>query len=287
MPVPIKHRQFSDTLEADLHTCREPGPVTPVHAHDFVEIGFVTHGRAQHHLGTDRESPILAGDLFVIDPFRPHHYTRPRQLEVCYLLIGPTTFRETWNDACGLPAHSPAEPVRSISFPAMHPVGPQAREVKSLLLRIQDELTRQSWGYPLMVKALLVELFVVVHRWAARAGGSALCAQPGNLHEPRIQAVLDFMDRHYTDDLRLADLARRACLHPQYLCRVFKRRLGMSLIDYLTRLRIRRASELLDQTTDPVTEICYRSGFRDLSHFIRTFRKITGNSPREFRKKSH
>ena len=61
---------------------------------------------------------------------------------------------------------------------------------------------------------------------------------------------------------------------------------GMAMIEYLTRVRVRRACELLETTPAAVTDICFRVGFNDLSHFIRTFRKTVGTTPTDYRRKS-
>jgi AraC-like DNA-binding protein len=290
MNIPVKTRQFPDGFEADLHTCKEPGPTTPVHTHNFVEIGFITKGRARHHLARNQENPVLAGDVFIIDRFQPHYYTETHNLEVCYLLLGPATFNKSLEDfkhistATGIfPSHSNQ---LILSSPCLHPAQETAREIETIIAKVRHELTRRNWGYQLMVEALLIELFVAINRLTNEARANKILPDFDDINHQRINAVLTFIDRHFVDDLHLSDLARCACLHPQYLCRIFKEKTGMSMVEYLTHVRIGRARDLLKSTNDPVTDICFRIGFNDLSHFIRTFRKITGTTPLDFRRKS-
>lgn len=80
------------------------------------------------------------------------------------------------------------------------------------------------------------------------------------------------------------EVARAASLSPFYLTRIFKARYGVPPYRYLIGLRISLASELLRDSSLTVTQICHRSGFNSLSHFITTFRRHTGMSPSQYRR---
>jgi len=71
---------------------------------------------------------------------------------------------------------------------------------------------------------------------------------------------------------------------PFYLTRIFKQRYGVPPYRYLIGLRIDYASDLLRESSLSVTQVCHRSGFNSLSHFITTFRRHTGMSPSQFRR---
>ena len=79
-------------------------------------------------------------------------------------------------------------------------------------------------------------------------------------------------------------VARAASLSPFYLTRIFKARYGVPPYRFLINLRIDRATELLRDSSLTVTQICHRSGFNSLSHFITTFRRHTGLSPSQYRR---
>ena len=79
-------------------------------------------------------------------------------------------------------------------------------------------------------------------------------------------------------------VARAASLSPFYLTRIFKQRYGIPPYRYLIGLRIRYASDLLRDSSLSVTQVCHRSGFNSLSHFITTFRNHTGMNPTQYRR---
>jgi AraC-like DNA-binding protein len=90
-------------------------------------------------------------------------------------------------------------------------------------------------------------------------------------------------EQSVSEELRLGEVAESVGLSAFHFLRLFKREVGVTPYQFLMRLRLRRAIELLRDTNRPVTEIAYEVGFGDLSNFINTFRRELGCSPRQFR----
>jgi AraC-like DNA-binding protein len=88
---------------------------------------------------------------------------------------------------------------------------------------------------------------------------------------------------HYGEPIAVADLATRTHLSPSQLQREFRRLFGMSVGDYLLRVRLIMARRRLEATLDPVGQIALDCGFYDQSHFTRAFRAETGLRPLEYR----
>lgn len=101
-----------------------------------------------------------------------------------------------------------------------------------------------------------------------------------------VEDVRAHLDRTFTEQHRLGDLAARVHLEPTYLSRAFSAATGQTMSEYLTRLRINFAASLLRTTDEPIARIAVESGFRDLSHFGRTFKRVLGTSPRAYRRLS-
>ena len=68
-----------------------------------------------------------------------------------------------------------------------------------------------------------------------------------------------------------------------YICKLFKRHTGMNFTEYVSRLRIDRAKELLANPNLRISEIAYEVGFQSLTHFNRIFRKLEGQAPTAYR----
>lgn len=92
-----------------------------------------------------------------------------------------------------------------------------------------------------------------------------------------------FLSEHVGDHVGLAEVARYAGITASYLSRVFSEQTGYTVMEYLTRLRIRRAAELLRDRSLQVKEVMIRSGYRDPSYFGQVFRRFLGLTPSEFR----
>lgn len=102
----------------------------------------------------------------------------------------------------------------------------------------------------------------------------------------KLQPLLKWMDSHYGDpDLGLNDLAEQLGVSGRYLNNLFVQTFGLSPYAYFVRLRIRKSKEMLVSQPDlTVKTISQLVGFRDVSHFVATFRKQSGSTPEQFRR---
>ena len=103
----------------------------------------------------------------------------------------------------------------------------------------------------------------------------------------RVQKVKTFIDAHYREEIRLAQLSDIAGMSDSSFSRFFKLHTGRNLSDYIIDLRLGYACRQLVDSTNSVAEICYASGFNNLSNFNRIFKKRKGCSPSEFRENYH
>lgn len=101
----------------------------------------------------------------------------------------------------------------------------------------------------------------------------------------RLREVKAYLDQNFQQKIALDDLAERFYINKFYLTRLFREHYGSSVVNYLLYLRISRAKELLRFTDLSVEEIGIQCGFPDANYFSRTFRKIEGVSPSEYRKR--
>jgi two-component system response regulator YesN len=100
----------------------------------------------------------------------------------------------------------------------------------------------------------------------------------------RLRKVISFLGEHYHERISLPEVAQIACLSPTAFCRLFKRVTGRTLSDFVLRLRIDRAMDLLCESNQPITEIAFAVGFCSHSHFDSVFSRFTGVSPLRFRR---
>jgi AraC family transcriptional regulator, arabinose operon regulatory protein len=99
----------------------------------------------------------------------------------------------------------------------------------------------------------------------------------------RVLRTITWMREHLEESVTLKKLASVAGISVPHYCALFKEQTGISPMQYFTRMRMRWAAELLDRTTDTVTEISLRLNYENPYHFSRVFRNVQGVSPRAYR----
>ncbi len=102
---------------------------------------------------------------------------------------------------------------------------------------------------------------------------------------PNIEKAKKYIEENFSNNFSLDDLAKEACLSKFHFCRVFKKNERMSFNKYLNIMRISKAKNLLKNHLLSISEICYLSGFNDLTYFGRVFKKLEYASPSAYRKK--
>ena len=99
----------------------------------------------------------------------------------------------------------------------------------------------------------------------------------------QIRPAINYIDANYDKPLSLAEIAKTSFLSVSRLAHIFKEQMGITIIDYLTSVRIDRAKQLLLSTDQNCTEICFQVGYNNQSYFTRTFKELAGMTPKKFR----
>lgn len=97
-----------------------------------------------------------------------------------------------------------------------------------------------------------------------------------------LQRVHDYIHAHLCDGIQLDDLAAAACISRFHFARVFRASTGDSPMEYVRKLRVEAAKQMLARGDQKIAATAAALGFCDQSHFTRTFRRMTGVSPRAF-----
>jgi AraC-like DNA-binding protein len=110
-----------------------------------------------------------------------------------------------------------------------------------------------------------------------------IVVQQANSELPVITRAKEFIQQNQAEDLSLTQVARAVNTSTFYFCKLFKRSTGLNFTDYVSRVRIEKAKNLLLNPNLRVSEIAYEIGFQSLTHFNRVFKKLIGQSPTEYR----
>lgn len=101
-----------------------------------------------------------------------------------------------------------------------------------------------------------------------------------------VVATKAFIEAHLSDDLDVALIAENVHLNQDYLTRIFKREIGVSVKSYMVNRRMEKAKELLETSRLPITDVAYQVGYYNYTSFNRIFKKTYGMSPQSFRKQA-
>lgn len=191
---------------------------------------------------------------------------------------------------CITPDHPAFIPIRNTFLDIMHAFGQIVNDpdtasntAKNTGLCLQpsdsslvtDDLTSQ-----LYIKSSLLYLL-------ATLSSHGLFMPTGKNFNKRVESIkttLTYIKENYQDKIYIADLAGQVNLNEQYFCRLFKKAIGSSPIEYLNEYRIKQAKRLLEETDLPVMEVCLECGYNNLGNFLREFRKYTETTPLQYRK---
>lgn len=101
--------------------------------------------------------------------------------------------------------------------------------------------------------------------------------------DSQIAVAISYIEENYTNNISLDDVSRIINISPYYFSKLFKEETGEGFVEYLTRLRIEKAKELLLGTDMPMKEICQEVGYPDPNYFSRIFKKNYGVTPTEYK----
>jgi AraC family transcriptional regulator len=141
-------------------------------------------------------------------------------------------------------------------------------ELSQTALRLAREYEDPARRSPLVMEGLVLELLAIAGRLARRAE----TGEP-----PWLRRVIDRLHAELDRRLTLEDLAREEDVHPVRLARVFRKRMGCSVGEYVQELRVRWIEERLGH--GDLAQLAVEAGFVDQSHMTRVFRRLTGRTP--------
>ncbi|MFD2332904.1 helix-turn-helix domain-containing protein [Cohnella sp. GCM10020058] len=151
------------------------------------------------------------------------------------------------------------------------------------LQEIDDELRASEIGERHAVSLLVQRILLAVHRELGVAGGGE-ASPPSAIGPLWMRDALLYVDEHYSKEIGLRELSKRAAVSPAHFSRVFKQMTGMNVTGFIAAKRIVKAKEMLLGTDQNVAQIAAACGFDSLPHFHRLFKRIAGGTPAAYRR---
>jgi AraC-like DNA-binding protein len=252
--------------------------------HERLELFVPLDGGTLFRMG-DQRIELRSGDLLVVDNLTLHHVVdfpgfdtraivvsfRP---EFVYSLGSPS-----YDYAFLLPFYSHAEPrARVLPLPEEAEASDALRRLVECRFGVADGPVQRA-GCKAFLLQLLFEL-------ARRFPASELLHWEFIRHQQRslrLKTLFDHVREHYAERLTVADAARMVGMSQPQFMKTFKRVAGMTLVAYLSHVRLANGSRLLRETSLTIAEIASHVGFSDQSYCDKRFKRAFGRTPREFR----
>lgn len=154
--------------------------------------------------------------------------------------------------------------------------------IESIGMLLQAELKQENLGERLYIESLANVLAVHLLRQYA-APKLRLSIYEGGLPQRQVLQVLEYINEHLNEDIKLADLAQLLGMSQFHFSHLFKQAIGTAPYQYLIQQRVERAKQLLKQTDQSIMDIAFLCGFNSHSHLSKQFRQFTGMTPRAYR----
>lgn len=254
-------------------------PCRLFHDHDYTELVVILHGPARHILDS-REVSISEGDILLVHPGAVHAYDRTDEMELVNLLFDASRLPLPLLDGHSLPLFRQCFPDHAVTGQTPEPVARlesgDLKEAFRMIRKLEDEL-RAPW--PGSRLNSLLQFFQILI-FLARASG---LKSPARRADFMIGDAIKYMNHHYAERVEPERLAKIVNMSPRSFFRHFYTTAGCSPIQYLLRLRLRHACDLLINSECTVTEVALQCGFCDSNYFCKQFRKVFAVSPRQYR----
>ncbi len=249
------------------------------HFHPEIELVFVKGGSGKRHIG-NHLSCYWDGDLILIGSGLPHY---------------------GFTDS--LTGHSSETIVQmkesflgtdSIQIPEMKAIHQLLERAKQGLVfhgktkemiggRIEKLTDRNHFECMLELFAILNELAQSDEYMLLNARSVALEVKQAD--DERINSIYKYVRRNFQQVITLDEIAAEVSMTVPAFCRYFKKQSGKTFVQFVNEFRVVHACKLLSETPSTITDVCFESGFHNISNFNKTFKETTGQTPSQYRAK--
>jgi len=265
---------------------RESQQATYLHEHVYHEIVLVESGTADH-ISAEGVRKLHSGDLLVIKPRIWHQYENPKHFGIvnCLfdrrILMHQKVFLSLIGGAFELflkPPRQPATTPPSI----LHASPSQRLRITDILNAMVRERREKLIDWEGALAVHLLDLIVTISRIYHGANPGE---RPPLTDKARdfVNGIVVYLESQSHKKITLSELSKKFHTSESYLSRLFSKRMGMGIIDYIHHLRIEAACELLRTSDWSVSRVASEVGYDEIPYFCRRFRREIGKSPKEYR----
>lgn len=283
MKMMHEHIDFPGRAAVKVKWQKKPRFTYPWHFHNEYELLFVIKGVGTSFVADSIEQ-FRSGDLVLLGSNLPHFWKsdeKKDQSEVEYIVIQFSNdfFKEAISE---YPEFHLIRELLERSLRGIRFCPDFSEEIKRKLI----SLTRRKGFERTILLLKILQILAKTNQYRLLAG-EMYQTENHDFTSDRLVKVMHYLNSSYLKKIELEKVAGIANLHPSAFCRFFKQKSGKSLSSFVNDMRISYACRLLIEGKTSVSQICFESGFNNLSNFNRTFKKHTGFSPSNYFKEFH
>lgn len=245
------------------------------HSHNHIEIAYIISGKSIFNID-DKQYEVKEGDLVIINPYQNHSglITEPENPSVEFF-IGFTDFQFENME-------------KNTLFKNYYPVISTSPSTRKYFLNLIDaiihENSQNKFGKYFMLKTYLVQFILLV----VREKNNEIDFSNETAKAKVSKEISEYFHKHYSEKISLEQIAKNMYLSPFYISKIFKEEIGDTPINYLIKIRLEHAKELLlNHQNLNIKQISSIVGYEDAYYFSKLFKKYYGASPAEFKKINH
>lgn len=273
-----QHRVLADLDETGFGVKYETdlSIYTPRHWHKALELLMFIKGKVTCNF-ENASLQFKAGDMYILNSHEVHETKCTRNAVYLVVHIDPTRmchYVPTFDQLSFSLIFDPEDQVKAMAHE-------QLRIHLLEILRQTREEEDGAWMLERQARLFAVAALLVKHF------SQPLAVEQTRLQRSdmtRLEPVLGYVQLHHEQEISLEDAANTMGLNKEYFCRLFKKNMGVSFLQYVYQVRANAVCRELETTDDPIGQIAERHGFRDPKMLNHYFREIYGCTPSEKRK---
>ncbi|MHA6482465.1 helix-turn-helix domain-containing protein [Paenibacillus sp. strain BS8-2] len=278
---PIYYQNPQLCLKASIFTQPvEQNTFVPLwHYHKEVEFILVLDG--VHEIDMPAHSHVLnTGDVLVIGSSQIHRPRYPANREVTYLVVH-VNFEPYFDPATMNYSRHFMEminPLEELNYIFRESSQVQS-ETAAILLDIHHEIATQQKGYELAISISIKQLLLTLLRNDDQERLQAYDVMDAEL----LRKVTDYVESHLAEKIEMSTVCQAAGMSYAYFSKYFKKKSGISFVDYVNRKRIAKAERLLAVDNKNIAEIASEIGIENMAHFYELFKRYVGCTPKQYK----
>lgn len=249
------------------------------HDHDFTEITYILSGKGQY-LVEGITYDVKAGDLIICNAgVRHHNIVTDKKEPTVEFFIGFTDYQLK-----DLPPNTMS--LKDQSY-LLHTDIELHQNLSKLCYAMLAENETNQVGKYFMLKAYLIQFLLLIIRQNTKPQPKQESYHFDTHYKSYVvNQMITYFHTHYNEKISLDQIAQNMYLSPVYLSKIFKEETGESPINYLIKIRLEKAKDILSTShSDSIKKIACQVGYEDAYHFSKLFKKYYGISPLHYRKK--